>query len=254
MDLEVDLVYRADIPQPTDFISKSQRQIQNNFQDVFDIWGRSQEEDQNVGDHVPLNNPEEENRGKHKQVSLIDQDPIPTAAADEAVLYSEKQNTQSELFYIRNGDATGNQLTSNGQLSVGGLSLRAYVLFDQLGNIIQNDDVDDEGEPIKVPISFNIQSVQQVIANQDKWLITFSNALETDNYMWIAQTFSNTFSTQGFQDISNPQPGSDAVYGNSITTGSFLFMNSVVTTVNPPTQPARELGRRMLFQAYTVAQ
>ena len=249
------MVYRDNIPQPNDFISKSQRQMQSNFQDTFDIWGRSQEEDQNVGDHVPLNNPDEEKRGKHKKTSLIDQNPIPTFAANEAVLYSAKQNSQSELFYGRNLDATGNQLTSNGALSVGGLVLRAYALFDFQGKVIQKEGLDDEGNPILIDCSFNIASIVQSAPLESKWTINFTNTLETDNYMWITQSFNNLTNSLPYPALGNAQPAKGATYGSSITAASFIFMNAGVPIVGSAvTQPGLGIGLRMLFQAYTVAQ
>jgi len=229
--------------------------MQSNFQDTFDIWGRSQEEDQNVGDHVPLNNPDEEKRGKHKKTSLIDQNPIPTFAANEAVLYSAKQNSQSELFYGRNLDATGNQLTSNGALSVGGLVLRAYALFDFQGKVIQKEGLDDEGNPILIDCSFNILSITKDSQFQSIWNINFANALETDNYIWITQSF-NAFNFVGLRlAAGNAQPAKGAVYGSTITNASFRFMNAIVPPNGLPNQyPPQNVGLRMLFQAYTVAQ
>lgn len=249
------LVFKSNIPQANDFISVSQRDIQGNFQDVFDIWGKSELQDSNVGDHLPLNNPEVDNRGKHKKITLVEQNPIPVPVANEAILYSEEQNTQSELFYIRNGDAAGNQLTSNGALSAGGLVLRAYVLFDFKGKIVQKEELDEDGELILVDCSFNVSSVVQANPNLSAWTINFTTALETENYMWIVQSFNGLPGEDNFEPHGNAQPGNGALYNNTITSNSFLFWNTRVDRTGvSPSQPATTIGRRMLFQAYTVAQ
>lgn len=249
------MVYKNNIPQANDFISISQRDIQGNFQDVKTIWGESPTDNSNNGDHIPLNFAEENQRGNHKKITLVEQNPIPVPIADEAILYSAEQNSKTELFYIRDGELAGNQITSNGALSVGGLVLRVYVIFDFNGNIIQRQELDEDGNVTLIDCSLNIASIIKSSPLESKWTINFTNALETDNYMWITQSFNNT--TNGipfFPPLGNAQPSNNAVYGSSVTNSSFVFINAGVPATGTTTQPGLGIGLRMLFQAYTVAQ
>lgn len=248
------MVFKQNIPQPTDIIAQSQRDISENFEQTFDIWGKSPTESENIGDHIPLENPQEENLGKHKKVTLIEQNPIPVASANEAILYSELVNGNTELHYRRNGDATGNQLTSNGGLNVGGLVLRAFVAFDFNGNILNRESLDDEGDTIKIPLSFNVGTITKPDSTKSQWTIPFINSIETENYIWICQSFNNIkLNPNSFlAEAGNCQPSNNSNYSDSVNSNFFNFTIYRLPRSLILDQPATDLGRRMIFQAYTV--
>jgi len=247
------MVFKQNIPQPNDIIAQSQRDIKENFEETYNIWGKSPTESENIGDHMPLDTPEETDRGKHKKVTLIEQDPIPVAAANEAILYSEPVNGITELHYTRNLDATGSQLTSNRRLNVGGLVLRAYAVFDFTGKILERETLDDEGDTVKVPLSFNVGTIDQLSSTQSQWTINFTNPLGTNDYIWICQSFNNTrVSDEAVTGVFNAQPAKNGTYSDSVNSNYFVFMNANTPNNLPAFQPAINVGLRMVFQAYTV--
>lgn len=252
------MVYKPNVPQSTDIIAKSQRDFLGNNDTLYNVWGKPPEGSSNVGDHVPLDESDENLRGKHKRTTHPEQSSDPTTAANEASFYSKEQNSVSELFYYRNGDAAGNQLTDTGQLTEGGLTLRAFVLFDFQGNIIEVNRVDGDGDVSKVPVSFNVTDVtpNQPLVNGVNaladWDINFTNALPTANYIWSLQSFNdNLFSTVSSLAVQ-VQPYNSATYSDTVQTTRFRVVGQNLSSSfsNPV------IGRldRILFQAYTVAQ
>jgi len=94
--------FKPNVPQANDFISQSQRDFKTNFTRVNDIWGKQPTESDNVGDHVPLLDPDEDIRGKHKKTTFVQQAAHPATPANEADLYSFEANGAPELHYRRN--------------------------------------------------------------------------------------------------------------------------------------------------------
>lgn len=251
------MVYIPAVPQSGDFIAQSQKDFLGNFQTASDVWGKLPQENENVGDHVPLTNPEDDERGGHKKMTLAEQDTPPTAAADEAVVYSEAQNSVTEVFYVRNGDAAGFQLTSAGGLSQGGLILRAFVVFDFQGKIIEVEQVNAEGDVVKVEQKFNVTSVDpnQALFNgknvRADWNVIFDDPIPTANYLWVCDHFG----TGAVNELTQASPinfqlRNNAAYASTVTTTSCGLRGYGMA--------ASTLGvnfnlARMCFQVYTVA-
>jgi len=254
------MVYRANIPQSTDFISTSQINLINNFESVNDIYGKTPIENENVGDHVPLTTAQEDERGGHKKTTLIEQSSDSTTLVDELGLYSKDNSDITELYYREESDGTVNQVTDQGGIIVGGLVLRAYVLFDLNGNIIEVERLDEEDEKIQVPVSFNIRSIVlntppfQGVVNFTDYTINFTNSLPTADYMWILQSFNDNVFTQLTNPVVSAQPMNDGTYSNVVTANAFRAFgyNMFKTTV---ANQSPVIGRfdRIIFQAYTVA-
>ena len=251
------MVYLPSVPQVTDFIAQSQQDFLGNFQTASDIWGKLPQENDNVGDHVPLTNPEDDERGGHKKVTFLEQDTPPTAAANEAVAYSEEQNSVTEMFYVRNGDAAGFQLTSAGGLSQGGLILRAFVVFDFQGKIIEVERVDSEDEVIKVQQQFNVTSVDpnQPLLNgrnvRADWNVIYTNPIPTADYIWICDHFgTGAIDSRTQASPINFQPRNNAAYGSTVTTTSIGLRGYGMAD---STLGVNFNLARMCFQVYTVA-
>jgi len=156
------MVYKPAIPQSTDFISQSQKDMIGNFETLSDVWGKPNRENANVGDHVPLTDPKEDDRGGHKKLTMPEQAAAPTTLVNELGLYTKDTSGSTEIYYREESNGTERQLTSSGGISIGGLVLRAFVIFDFQGNIIEREELDDEGDTIKVPLSFNVRDVTPI--------------------------------------------------------------------------------------------
>ncbi len=252
------MAYKSNIPQPTDFISQSQKDFIGNYGTISNVWGKLPQENENVGDHIPLENPEEDERGGHKKLTLPEQTGDAATLVNELNLYSKEDNTRSELFYRKQSSGDVNKITDRGGLSVGGLILRAFVCFDLNANIIEVDRVDENGAPIRVPMSFNIASV--VInggVSVCDWTITFNTALPTADYIWVYQSANrvNPTAPQFASLVTSAQPRNDGTYSNTITATTFrgVIRNVPATGGSLAPNPALFSGVRMIFQAYTVA-
>jgi len=256
------MVYKPNIPQATDFISQSQKDMIGNFETTHDLWGKPPLENENIGDHIPLTDEKLDDRGKHKKTTLIEQAAEPAPGVDEITFFSQDTAAKPELYYRRDGDAAGFQLTSLGDPSIGGLVLRAFVVFDFQGNIIEREELDAEGKTIKVPLSYNIASI---VANQalvngvniyGDWTITYSKALPTADYIWTYRAFvDNNFSILSGRTVQ-AQPFNTATYANAVTANTFRAWSSNIprdgTTITPAGPVIGRLDR-MVFQAFTVA-
>ena len=184
------MVFKPNIPQSSDFISQSQKDMIGNFETVDYIWGKQDAENENIGDHISLTNPKEDDQGAHKKLTFVEQSVEPAPGVNEITLFTKDTSAQPELFYRRDGDAAGIQLTSQGGINVGGLVLRAYVVFDSQGNILQREELDEEGKTIKVSLSYNVSSVTPNVALingvnfSSDWNINFANNLPTADFFW----------------------------------------------------------------------
>ena len=250
--------YRPNVPQSSDFISLSQRDFKRNYTTVSQYWGSDPIDEDGPGDHVSLVHADETKQGKHKKTSFVSQDADPTPAANECDLYSKDVNDIPELHYIRNGDASGNQLTDAGGLTVGGLVLRAFVLFDTSGQIIKQTTQDEDGDDVETDIAFNIDSITvngSQVGNdfEADYTINFTNDLPDANYVWVCQSFNN-FKNTGLPKVQI-QPKNDATYSNTVTASSFRMFGFSFKGPGIAFSPRGPiLGRcmRMMFQAYSV--
>jgi len=108
------MVYKPNIPQSTDFISQSQKDMIGNFVTTSEAWGKEPTEDENIGDHVPLIDGKQDDLGLHKKTTLVEQAMEPAPGVDEITLFSQDDAGTTELYYRRDGDAAGNKLTPLG--------------------------------------------------------------------------------------------------------------------------------------------
>jgi len=256
------MVYKPNIPQPTDFISQSQKDMIGNFETTDSIWGQAPTEQENVGDHVPLTNAKLEDLGAHKKLSLPEQAVEPAPGVNEITLFSKDTSAVSELYYRRDGDAAGIQLTSLGGIIIGGLVLRAFVIFDFEGNIMEREELDSEGKTIKVPLSYNVSSVtpnQPLVQGKNiygDWNINYTNNLPTADYIWDYRAFVDlNFNPFGLR-LVQAQPFSTATYSAAVSTSHFRAFSTNIagsgTSISPAGPVVLRL-QRMIFQAYTVA-
>ena len=255
------MVYKPAIPQPTDFIAQSQKDMIGNFETVNELWGKEPTEDENIGDHVPLIDGNDDDLGAHKKTTLVQQSSEPVPKTNEIDLFTQDNAGVTEVYYKRDGDAAGNQITSLGGPVVGGLVLRAFVVFDFQGNIIEREELDEEGETIKVPLSFNVASVVPQQALQQgrnifgDWLITYTKNLPTADYIWDYRAFIDVNFNITSATTVQAQPFSSATYASSVTAGSFRAWSTNIARDGTQITPAGPvIGRldRMIFQAFTV--
>jgi len=252
------VVYKDNIPQANDFLSKSQLEMLANHQEIQDAWGRI--EDANIGDHISLSEPEVIKRGGHKKTTLIEQGADPSTGADEIALYSKETDSLAEIHYRQESDGSTYQLTSKGGVNVGGLVLRAYVLFDLQGTIIEIETLDEEGNVVKTPASYNIDSITaNSVGVSGKnvygdFTIAYENDLPTDDYIWVLQSY-NRQATSGLNFVINVQPKS-GTYAATVTKSLFNVFSYYVPPDGftfTPAGPVPNRIDRILFQAYTVA-
>ena len=249
-------VYKPNVPLSTDFISQSQIDFNGNFDAVHSIWGKPLSRDYNVGDHIPLTNAKEDDLGKHRKMTLVKQDPIPSPGVSELDLYSASDGTKTELYYRRNGDATGNKITHRSKLIQGGLVLEAYVMFDVAGNIIERTVEMEDGEDEKIPISYNIRSVVNNLAPISgnyaaDFTVTFDNAISTADFFWDIQAFNSVPFGEaiGLESGANIQPKNDALYSNTITANSINIFGYKLSGSLPNFGDVK----RIYLEVYTAA-
>lgn len=88
--------YNPNIPQPSDIPSQSQAQFLVNFQQlntIFDV------------DHVPYNDADTADRGKHDKSTYVEQGSDPTTAANELALYSKDDGSGNTRLFLRQESA-----------------------------------------------------------------------------------------------------------------------------------------------------
>jgi hypothetical protein len=259
------MVYKPNIPQAADFISQSQKDMIGNFETASYIWGKQDAENENIGDHISLTNPKEDDQGLHKKLTFVEQTVEPAPGVNEITLFTKDTSAQPELFYRRDGDAAGIQLTSQGGIIIGGLVLRAFVIFDSQGKIMQREELDEEGETIKVDLSYNVASVTPNVALiQGKnlwsdWNINFANNLPTADFFWDYRAYGDKNYSIFSQRMVQAQPYGTVgtVYADACSTSRFrAYSKNIVpdgTTIIGESGPVFERLQRMVFQAYTVA-
>jgi len=256
------MVYKPLIPKPTDIISQSQVDMIGNFLTLDDVWGKPNTENVNVGDHIPLTDGNNDNLGGHKKITFIEQSAAPTTLVNELGLYTKNVGSAPEIFYRQESDGDETQLTSLKGISVGGLILRAAVIFDHEGNIVEKDGLNEDGEEIKIPLSYNVTSVTPNTAPvQDKntrgdWNINFTNNLPTADYMWVYQSLNFPGPSPFTNTVVQAQPFPSATYSDSVSVSRFRAYSTNIPEASKtvtPNGPFFFRLLRMIFQAYTVA-
>lgn len=256
------MVFKNNIPQSSDFISQSQKDMIGNFETIDSSWGKQGSSNENIGDHVSLKDDKLDNQGMHKKLTLVEQGSEPAPSTNEITLFSQDTSGKPEIYYRRDGDASGYQLTSSGKVSVGGLVLQAFVVFDFQGNILEREELDEDGNTIKVPMKLNVASVtaNQPLVNGGNlygdWNINFTNALPTDNFIWDYRAFSDSSYSNLTTKVVQAQPYSSATYSDTVSTTRFRAFSTNISPDGTTVTPAGPvIGRleRMVFHAYTVA-
>lgn len=241
--------YNPNIPQANDFISQTQKDILRNYQEINLQFGF---------DHVMITSADAD-RGKHKHVTFEEQSGDPTTIADEVAFYTKDVSGQPELYLAPESAATVVQATKSGQL-IPGLRVEASVTFDSQGNIIEEptDELNEEGEPIRRQLAFNVTSVVpgQPLINginiHDDYIITFTNNISTVNYFWVVGWALGPTVPALFQ--TKPvvyHPRNSASYATSVTDGMLRLTGY---QLNDSVTPKTSIGRtsRLNVIIYTV--
>lgn len=93
------MTFNANIPQVTDTMAKSQRQINANFRSISNVFAEN---------HVNLN---DEFQGMHKNVTFREQIGDPVTASDQIALYTKAVSSIPNLFFRPKSNQTPIQLT-----------------------------------------------------------------------------------------------------------------------------------------------
>lgn len=223
------MVYKNNIPQLNDFISQSQVDMVGNFESINRSWGLPNTEDENIGDHISLDNPNVANYGKHKKVTFVEQESAPSTGVNEIGLYTKDNSGRPEIFYRRESDGAESQLTDRGNITVGGMVLGAWVMFDFNAKVIEKITKDENNKKIKVPYKYNISSVtvnQQNIGgtfrNVADYTITFETAMPDNNYCWVVGNYTR-ITLDGAAEgniLVSAQAANNVTYANSVQTTS----------------------------------
>lgn len=223
------MVYKNNIPQLNDFISQSQVDMIGNFEVINRSWGLPNTENENIGDHVSLNDPNISNYGKHKKVTFVEQSAAPSTGVNEVGLYTKDTSGRPELYYRRESDGTESQLTDRGNITVGGMVLGAWVMFDFNGKVIEKITKDENGKKIKIPYKYNVSGVtvnQQNIGgkliNVADYTIAFETAMPDNNYCWVVGNYTR-IALDGAAEgnvLVSAQAANNASYSTSVQTTS----------------------------------
>lgn len=240
--------FNPSIPQANDFISISQRQILQNFQEFSKQFEK---------DHIMISQ-EDINRGKHKKLGFAEQTGDPTTGANEVSLYTKDTSGQPEIYFAAESAATVKRFTKS-SVWAPGLILEASVTFDLQGNIIEEDsgEVDAEGNPIKRDLAYNVTSVSpnspgSPLNLTDSWTVNFTNDISTVNYFWVlGWALAPTVPTFFQRRPVVYHPTNNAAYSSSVTASS-LSITGYQTNDN--VTPKRSLLRtsRINLLIYTV--
>lgn len=249
--MEVLVVYKSNIPQSTDFISQSQIDIKNNHETIHRIYSK---------DHIDLKNVDPAQQGKHNKTTLINQSSDPTVSTNDFALYTKSSGGRSELFYRREGDASGIQLTNNKGYLQNTLVLRAFVIFDSQGNIIERQERVSGGKVVKVKLAYNVSSVtpnQALIDGRNvksDWNINFTTPLPNANYFWDYRGLPDPTQSPLFNaKVVQCQPYNSATYSDSVNTNYFrAYSTNIPEDGTSYTDPVVGRLYRMIFQAYTI--
>lgn len=232
-------MYNPSIPQASDFLSQSQKQFLKNNSEIARQF---------AFDHVPLDDPEDLDRGKHKKLVFKEQSSDQTTGATDYGMYTKDTSGSPEVYLRPESDGTPYKFT-NGGLPSPGLKLRAAVLFDNQGNILK----DKQNEPI----AFNVNSI--TIPNplsgglnvQDDWIVNFESDIGTDAYFWVVNGFygppTNQIQSSLFTVTTPYLFGS---YSDAIKSGSIRIMTK---NINGQSTPTLLFTKIVQVQIYTVA-
>jgi|GEM_PF-2741692 len=238
--------YNPNVPQPNDFVSQSQKDILQNYQEIASQF---------MQDHVMIDQ-EDMNRGKHKKVTYNEQGSDPTTIADEIALYTKDVSGQPEYFVAPESAGTVYRISKSGDLQPG-LKVEASVTWDLQGNIIEEDAPTEEDPDRKRPLQFNVTSVvpNEALINgvnlADNWTVNFTNAISTTDYYWVlgwnlGPTIPSLFQTRPVVF----HPTNNAAYASSVTANSISITGY---QLNDNVTPKRSLGRgwRLNLIVYT---
>lgn len=167
------MVYQPNVPQPTDFLSRSQKDFLGNFGSMYQFYNL---------DHTNLDLPEEEPTwGMHKQFTLQEQSSDPTTLATEAALYTKDVGNGLDLYMRTQSDGTVVQITSVANNGPGGSGI----------NLIPKPvvacswNVNDDNSITLTGTQINVASVTRIVSGQFR--ITFDTALASDEYYPFVQ-------------------------------------------------------------------
>ena len=97
------------------------RELKTQFREIFEI------------DHYFTLSGQDENYGRHRQLTLIEQGVAPTAVSNALILYTKEVSSKSELHY-KTPDGTEKQLTSKGNW-IGGMTKEIRMWSGALADI-----------------------------------------------------------------------------------------------------------------------
>lgn len=229
------MVYKPNIPQSNDFISQSQQDMIANFGDVHKFYGLPSLND---GDHVPFTEGDDDLKGKHKKLTLIEQGAAPATGANEMAVYTKDVGGSPEIFVREESSGDEIQMTGGGLINMNGLVLRAHVIFDVEGNIIEREILDENDEIQRVPISHNVSDVTATktmvgsVVTDIKWKVTFETAMPDANYFWNVTSFNFSTFSGSITFIRQVQPANNAAYGDTVKTTDFTVQGITNTLGN----------------------
>lgn len=229
--------YQPNIPNTNDFVSKSQKDILQNYQQISTQFSQ---------DHI-LTSQADETVGKHKKVVYNEQSGDPITVADEVAFFSKDNAGQPEINLAPESAGTINRVTKNAEWKPG-LRVEASVTFDRTGNIIE----DSQGNKL----SFNVSSVDLAVPGsnipKDDWIINFTTNISTANYFWVPGW--QLLPQQPILGQVKPvvfHPHNAAAYGTSVTNAMMRLTGYQVTTENSQRESFVRAGRINLI-IYTV--
>lgn len=103
------MVYKGNIPQPTDKLSASQPEILENYNQLGLLFAI---------DHASLTDATVANRGKHEQATLLHKAADASTAAGEGAIYTVMDGTTQYLRYREESDGTVYNLATGGTDSI----------------------------------------------------------------------------------------------------------------------------------------
>lgn len=124
------MTYNPSIPRPTDIPAQSQADFLTNFgqlNTIFDV------------DHVPYDDDDSADRGKHDKSTYIEQSADPATAADELSLYSKDTSGNTRLYLRQENSGTVFQMTGDDPVaSTNGSSFLPGGLIIKWGRVTTN--------------------------------------------------------------------------------------------------------------------
>jgi hypothetical protein len=156
------MAYNPNIPQPSEQITKSQRDFLGNFTSIYQLYGL---------DHVNLDANEEV--GFHEKLTLVEQGSGPTTGATESALYTKRNGVVDDLYVRQENSGTEIKITdgTEGHINIVPRPRVAAAWDFTLPNL----DIVPLGEWVNVAgvTTPNLGAI---------WTITFANPLPSDEY------------------------------------------------------------------------